>query len=150
MLFCHCFFAQTVLCYFNHERDSCVCVRRITLCNCLCSSSSSPASSSLFCQPYPRLRNCKSVFLILKMSQYDGSRRWVQLFPRYSCKNWFKIWYLHFYKTYDRNVWRAGTSTGFYSNETNQVGAADVITSRSRGNLKKYYPHYQSAYGHQT
>ena len=37
---------------------------------------------SFFCQPYPGLRNCESVFLILKVSQsqYDGSRRWVQCF----------------------------------------------------------------------
>ena len=28
---------------------------------------------SFFCQPYQGLRNCKSVFLILKVSQYGGS-----------------------------------------------------------------------------
>ena len=37
--------------------------------------------------------------------------------------------------------WRAGTSTGFDSNETNQAGATDVITSISRGKLKKLYLH---------
>ena len=67
---------------------------------------------SYFCQPYPRLRNFKSVFLILKISQYGGSMRWGQLFPRYSCKNW----YLYFYKTYDHQIWQAGTSRGFDSN----------------------------------
>ena len=33
-----------------------------------------------FCQRYPRLPNCKSVFLILIISQYGRSRWWVQLF----------------------------------------------------------------------
>ena len=32
---------------------------------------------SLYCQLYPGLRNCKSVFLILKISQYGKSRRWL-------------------------------------------------------------------------
>ena len=45
---------------------------------------------------------------------------------------------LHFYKTYDHQIWQAGTSTGFDSNETNQAGAADVITSVSRDRLKTY------------
>ena len=103
-----------------------------------------------FCQPYPELQNCKSEFLILKISQYDRSRRWVQIFPRYSSKNWYKNWYLHFYKTYDHQIWQACTSTGVYSNETNQAGAGDVITSRSHDKLKILYLHYQGAYGHQT
>ena len=34
------------------------------------------------------------------------------------------------YKTYDHQICQAGTSTGFNSNETNQAGARDVITSR--------------------
>ena len=54
---------------------------------------------SFFCQPYPGLRNRKSVILILKISQYGGSWRWVQLFPRCPCKNRYKNWYLHFYET---------------------------------------------------
>ena len=33
-----------------------------------------------FCQLYPGLWNCQSVFLILKVSQYGGSRPWVQRF----------------------------------------------------------------------
>ena len=70
---------------------------------------------------------CKSVCLILKISQYGGSRRWVPLFPRYLCKNWYKNWYFYFHKTNDHHIWRAGTSTGFDS-----------------------YLHYQSVYGHQT
>ena len=28
----------------------------------------------IFCQPYPGFRNCKSVFLILKISQFGGSK----------------------------------------------------------------------------
>ena len=72
----------------------------------------------------------------------------VQLFPRYPCKNWYKNWYLHFYKTYDHQICQAGTSIGFDSNETNQAGAGDVITSRSRDKLKHLLN--QSVYGHQT
>ena len=39
-------------------------------------------------------------------------------------------------------IWQAGTSTGFDSNETNQAGADDVIVSRSREELKILYLHY--------
>ena len=88
---------------------------------------------SFFYRPYPGLRNCKSVFLILKISQYGRSRRWVQSFPRYLCKNWYKNWYLHFYKTYDHQIWQASTSTGFDSWDK----------------LKAYF-HYQSVYDYQT
>ena len=42
------------------------------------------------------------------------------------------------------------TSTGFDSSETNQTGAGDVITSRSRGKSKTLYLHYRSLYGYQT
>ena len=38
---------------------------------------------SFYYQPYPGLWHRESVFLILKISQCSGSRRWVQLFPRY-------------------------------------------------------------------
>ena len=46
---------------------------------------------SFFYQLHQSLRNCKSVFLILKIWQYGRSRRWAQFFSRYSCKNWFDI-----------------------------------------------------------
>ena len=91
---------------------------------------------SFFCQPCPELRKCKSVFLILKISQHGGSRRWVQLFPTYPCPNWYKNWYLHFHMTYDHQIWQTGISRGVHWNETNEAGAGDVITSRS--NLKHY------------
>ena len=39
-------------------------------------------------------------------------------------------------------IWQAGTSTEFDSNETNQAGADDVIVSRSREELKRLYLHY--------
>ena len=94
--------------------------------------------------------NCKSLFLILKISQYGGSGRWVLLFSRYPCKIWHKNWYLHFYKTYDHQIWQTGASAGLDSNETNQAGAGDAITARSRDKLKALYLHYQSTYGHQT
>ena len=57
---------------------------------------------------------------------------WVQLFQIDPCKNW----YLHFCKTYDHQIWQAGTSTGFNWNETNQTRAGDIIMSRSHDKLK--------------
>ena len=47
-------------------------------------------------------------------------------------------------------IWQAGTSTGFNSNETNQAEAADVFTSRSLDQLKALYLNCQSAYDQQT
>ena len=47
----------------------CMCVKRITLCNCLCSSSRRFSASA------SGASECKSVFLILKISQYGRSRR---------------------------------------------------------------------------
>ena len=91
---------------------------------------------SFFCQPNLGLRNCKLVFLMLKISQYDGPNQWAQFFTRYPCKNWCKNWYLNFHKTYDHQIWQAGTSIAFDSNETNQIGACVVITSRSWDKLK--------------
>ena len=40
----------------------------------------------VFCKLCLELRNCKSIFLILNVSHYGGSRQWVQLFPMHSCK----------------------------------------------------------------
>ena len=37
------------------------------------------------------------------------------------------------FKTYEHQIWQSGTSTG---NKTNQAGAGDDITSRSRDKLK--------------
>ena len=119
-----------------------VCVKRITLCNCLCSSS---VSSCFVWQPCTGLRNSQSVFLILKFPQYCKSRRQVQFIPSYSCKNLYKNWYFHFHRSCDHHIWRWGTSWGVDANETNQAGAEEVITSRSQ--LHLYYP---SSYGHQT
>ena len=104
---------------------------------------------SFFCQPYPGLRNWKSVFLILKISQYGGSRWRVQLFPRYQCKNLYKNWYLYFYKTYGHQIWQVGTSIGFDLNETNQADAGDidVIMSISRDKLITLYLHYHRTIG---
>ena len=117
----------------------CVWVKRKTLRNCL-------FFFLFFCLPYTGLPNCKSVFLILKIWQYVRSRRWVQHFRRYPCKIWYKNWYLHFYTTYDHHIRQARTSARLYSNETNQVGAGDAITSRSRNKLKALYLYYHRAY----
>ena len=35
-------------------------------------------------------------------------------------------------------IWQAGTTTGFDSNETNEAGSDDVITSKSRDKIKHY------------
>ena len=99
-----------------------------------------------FYQPYPELWNGKSVFLILKIYQCGASMRWVQRFPRYNISRW----YLHIHKTYGHKIWQIGAPRRVDSSETNQAGASDVITWRSRGKLKSFYLHCQSAYGHQT
>ena len=44
-------------------------------------------------------------------------------------------------RTYDHQIWQAGTSTGFDSNETNQAGARDFITSTVHDKLKTLYLH---------
>ena len=104
----------------------------------------------LFCLSYPELLDYKLVFLILKIFQYGDLSWWVQLFSRYPCKNWYNNWYLHFYKSYDHQMWQTDISTGVDSIVKNQAGAGDVITSRSCDRLKALYLHYQCAYGNQT
>ena len=52
-------------------------------------------------------------------TQYCALRRWVQLFPRYSYQNWCKGWHLHFYKTYDHQIWEESTSSRVASFATN-------------------------------
>ena len=59
-------------------------------------------------------------------------------FPRFSCKNWYRNWYLHVHKTYDQQISQEGTSRGVDSNKTNQAYAGDAIMSRSRYELKQY------------
>ena len=108
----------------------------------------SPVSFLLFfCQLYLDLRNCKSVFLILKTSQYGG---------RGGEFNFFLGIYARIDIKFDifisigpmSQIWQSGTSTGFDPNDNNQAGAGDVITSRLRDKLKTYL-HYQISYGHQ-
>ena len=48
----------------------------------------------------------------------------------------------------DISISIADTSTGVDSNVTNQAGAGNVTTSRSREKLKSYL-HYQRSYQHQ-
>ena len=84
-----------------------ICVKRIMLCNCLFFF----FLLLLFSQPCLGRRSCKSASLILKISQYGKPRLWVQLFPRYSCKNWYENWNLHFYKDCDHQIWQVSTST---------------------------------------
>ena len=94
------------------------------------------------------LRKCQSVFL--KIPHYGRSRRWLQLFQSYSCKHWYENWYLHFYKICDNQIWHVVTSREVDSNETNQAGASDAITSISHDKLKPFYLHYKSVYGHKA
>ena len=103
-------------------------------CSCCCYFSASSVG----------LRNCKSVFLILKISQYGGPRRWVQFFLKYSCKNWYKDWYLHFHKTCDHKSWQADTSGGVDSNDSNRTVSGDYVVT---GDI---ITSLQNAYGHQT
>ena len=80
----------------------------------------------------------ESVFLILKLLHCGRSRWWVQFFPSYPCKNWYKNWYLHIHKTYDYEIWRAVTSKEFNSSESNQASAGDAITSNYVTSLDHY------------
>ena len=75
------------------------------------------------CQLYPGLWNCQSVFLILKVSQYGGSRPWVQRFQGIHVRIDIRINISIFFKTYDHQIWQAGTTRGFDSNESNKAGA---------------------------
>ena len=38
-------------------------------------------------------------------------------------------WHLHFHQTYDNQIWQAGTSSGVDSNDANQVGAGNVMST---------------------
>ena len=49
-------------------------------------------------------------------------RRWVQLSPRYSYKNW---------QIDERQIWQAGKSVEVDPLQTNQASTVDVITSTS-------------------
>ena len=87
-----------------------------------------------FCESYPGLWKCKSVFLILKILQYGTSKLWVQgvhvridmridisVSIRFITNKFCKQVHLH-----------------FDSNETNQPGVRDVITSSLSDKLKTY------------
>ena len=76
---------------------------------------------------------------------------WIEaVFPKYSCKIWWKNWYFHSHiKTYDHQIWQAVTYRPVDSSGTNQTSAGYVITAKLRNKLKTYL-HYQSAYVHKT
>ena len=67
----------------------------------------SPFSSGSTFSGLRELRYFISIFQILKIFQNGGSRWRVQLFPRYSYKNWYEGWHIHFSKTYDHQIWQA-------------------------------------------
>ena len=81
------------------------------------------------CQPCPWFWNCKSVFMILKISQYGGGGDDLSFFQGIHVRTDIKI----YISKYDHQFWHAG---GVNSCETNQVGADDVVTSGSRDKLK--------------
>ena len=123
----------------------CVCVKCKTSCYCLC-------SSSCYCFSASSIRDLGIVNRIPDFKNF--TIWWIEAvssaFSRCRCKKWYKNWYLHFYKTYNHQIWQAGTSTEFDSNEINQAGAGDVISSRSRDKLNTLYLLYQSTHDHQT
>ena len=55
----------------------------------------------------------------LKSAQYDGSKRWIQL---------FLSWHLDFHKTYDHQIWKACTSRRVDLLENYWAGTGDTIT----------------------
>ena len=50
-------------------------------------------------------------------------------------------WNLYFYKTHRHQILQAGISKGLGSNDTNQAGAGEAITQRSRNKLEMLYYH---------
>ena len=110
----------------------CICVKRKTLCNYLCSSSFSVSRTWDF-----GIVNQYSWFQkSCNMTDRGGELNFL--------KNWYKDRFLYFDKTYDHRILQTDTSIVFNSNMTNQAGAGDVIMSRSRGKLKTLYLYYQS------
>ena len=122
----------------------CVCPKRVTLCNCLCSFTSFSGShirDFKVVNPYSWFWKSLSIY---------RTNWWVRIFPRCSRRNWYENWYLHFHKTYNHQIRQADTSRGVESNETNHAGADGIITSRPRDKIKTLYLHYQISNGHQT
>ena len=50
----------------------------------------------------------------------------------YSDKDWCKGWLLHYRKTYDSEIWYAGTYRRFDSLATKNAGTSDVIALKLR------------------
>ena len=118
-----------------------VCVKRIKLCNCLCSS----CFSASHLRDFGIVNRCSRFWKFLNMADLG-----VQLFPRYSCKKWYKNWHFDFYKTYGNQIWQADMSRGVDSSEGSQMRLIKrvLVTSRSRYKLK--HLHYHKVYGHNT
>ena len=107
----------------------CICMKRITLCNCLCSTF------------FPSFRFSAS---LVRDFGIVNRYSWFWKFPNMADQdgdfNFFKVFmeYHHLHKIYDHQIWLAGTSRGVDSTETNQAGSGDAITPRSRDKLKTY------------
>ena len=80
--------------------------------------------------------NCVNSFDFWK-SLNSRLRRWLQLCPSYSCKNFYKNWDLYFHETNDNQIWHTGTFREVDLNETDQAGVRGVITLRPYG-FKRY------------
>ena len=100
---------------------------------------------SLFCQRYPRLRNCKLPFLILKILQYGGSG---------SDFSFFQGIHVSFDIRIDISISIKPTITKFGSRYIYRIWFISLIkqvpvTSLLQDQLKICF-HYQGAFGHQT
>ena len=81
-----------------------------------------------YCTSVERIFHLSWLWKYLKMVVRGGEFRF---FWRYSCKNWYKIWYLHFDKAYDHQILQLNTSRVADSNETDQADARYVTMSKS-------------------
>ena len=86
---------------------------------------------SFFCQLHLGPRNFNSVFLILKILQYGRSRRWVCLFQDIHVRNDTRIDISISIRLMITKFVKQ-VSTEFDSDETDHVGAGDVITWQTK------------------
>ena len=108
------------------ECHDCVCVKFLTLCDCLCSSS---RFSATYVHNIEIVNQCSWFWKSLSMADWGCG---------------LSFFHFHFHKFYDHQIWQAGPSRRVDSSETNQAGA-DACDK-----LKTLYLHYQSAYDHHT
>ena len=123
----------------------CVCVRCITLCNCLCSFSSCFSTSRV--REF-RIVNWNSWFWT-SLNMVNGDVAF-SIFRIIHVRTDIRIDISFPIKLMTHQNWQAGTSGGVDTNETNEAGSGDITTPRSCVKLKKLFAHYQRAYSDQT